>query len=238
MLESTLIYFLLIFTPSLIVGLWQLFDDNILKQKYEKRLSEKEIEDTIHQITGLDKKSLDIFDKQFIAWCDSWSKNDMSSCQSFTQEDYFEILKLQIEGFIDTNQTRHIEISKDHAISYLNLDTTYKPKICLTKKQKEIQEDLKLNSPIRLRLKFEGEIADYQTEKTKENTDAFVIGNEIPYERDIILDYYLIDKSNPSDINSWKFVGTKAYSDYFSMKEKKYPLWLDKLLNRNKGVSL
>ena len=89
MLESTLIYFLLIFTPSLIVGLWQLFDDNILKQKYEKNLSEKEIDDRIHQITGLDNQSLDIFDKQFIAWCDSWEKNDMSLCEPFAQEDYF-----------------------------------------------------------------------------------------------------------------------------------------------------
>lgn len=154
MLESTLIYFLLIFTPSLIVGLWQLFDDNILKQKYEKRLSEKEIEDTIHQITGLDKKSLDIFDKQFIAWCDSWSKNDMSSCQSFTQEDYFEILKLQIEGFIDTNQTRHIEISKDHAISYLNLDTTYKTKNMFNKKTKRNSRRLKIKFSYKTAIKI------------------------------------------------------------------------------------
>lgn len=238
MFKLTLIYFAIIFLPSFIVGLWQLFDDNILKEKYETKLSKEEIENKILSITSLPRTALDSFDEGFQQWCDNWSKNDMSSSKKFCEEKYHEINKLQIEGFIDTNQTRHIELSKDHDLSFLNIDIDYHPKICLTKDSIKHQRELKENAPIRLRLKYEGEIADYQTEKTEDGKDAFVIGNQIPYERNIILDFYLINKAHPELPDSWKFIGTKAYNSYFAMREKHYPKFWDKILKRNKTISL
>lgn len=244
MLKNSLIYFAILFLPSLVLGLWQLFDDNYLKEKYEEKLSKEEIENEILKRTGLKKESLDVFDKEFVTWCNSWQENDMSECKDFCEEKYHEINKLQIEGFIDTNQRRHIEISNDHNLSFLNLDTVFSSKICFSRESYRRQQELKKKAPIRLRLKFEGEIADYQTEKVinneenENNKETYVIGNQIPYERDIILDFYLIDTDHPGNPNSWKFVGTKAYNSYFAMRNKHYSKFWDKFLKRNKVISL
>lgn len=262
-MRTFLFYFTLVFAPSLILGLWQLYDDNILKEKYERKLNKEERTEKIIKVLFPDIFSYSIKEnaveteiikskeeeiiekvkKDFLVWCKAWENLDMTPCKKFSEEKYHEINKLQIEGYIDTKQRRHLDVDESSLdISLLNLYPYIKPKtvqetIHNLKSQKKKKNNSDKNEGLycdRLRFEVTGNIADYQTSMFEDLNNAIVYGSSEKQPMNLVLDYVLVNKDNPHSLESWKFIGTKTYNDFLNMKEKKYPERWDKLLHRNK----
>lgn len=262
-MKTFLFYFTLVFMPSLILGLWQLYDDNILKEKYERKLSKEERTNKIIKaffpnifnfpdkennkeaeiINSKEKEIIKKVKNDFLTWCNAWENLDMSPCKSFSEEKYHEINNLQIEGYVDTKQRRHLDVDEATLdISLLNLYPYIKSKTIQEtisdiksrrKNRIKFSKDNELYCD-RLRFKVTGNIADYQTSMFKDLNNAIVYGSNEKQPMELVLDYILVDKEHPHSLESWKFIGTKAYNDFLEMKEKSYPEHWDKLLHRNK----
>lgn len=219
--------------PFIAVGIFQLIDDNIIRPKYERKLSDDEIYNFMYTHYGIgdDMLKRSTADIGNISIC--YMKNDFTAIKERVTPELYRFYSLQAEGYIETRMTRVIDI-KEITPSYLNLITADRQPKKTKKNQENLSENYSEIFPQKLLLKVSVSGSDYiiENEAGEREQESFKnLKNENASTKNYILEYHSVGEDRASE-KSWFLHDIREYNDYYRMKETFYPLLLKKLLKR------